>query len=109
MADTFKVLGQTIPVAAILTDCYTVPAVTSTVISTIVVTNQVASNTTFRVSIAIAGAADTPKQYLYFDAIIAKNSTLTATLGITLATTDVVRVRSANGSVSFNIFGVEVT
>ena len=108
MAEAFKVLGQSAPAATTLTDAYTVPAATQTVLSTVVVCNQGAA-TTFRVSIAVAGAADTPKQYLYYDTAIAQNATLTATLGISLATTDVVRVYAGAATLSFNVFGVEIT
>ena len=109
MADTPKVLGQSIPAAATLTTLYTVPGATSTVLSTLKVCNQSAQPTTFRVSIAVAGAADTPKQYVYFEVPLAGNDSFSATEGWSLAATDVVRVQSANGLVSFNLFGVEVT
>ena len=56
----------------------------------------------------MAGAADTTKQYLYFDVTVPGNNTFIAVIGITLATTDVVRVQSDTASVSFNLFGVEV-
>ena len=84
------------------------PASTTAVISTIKVCNQTGSATTFRISVAVAGAADAAKQYLYYDTPIAANDTYSATEGWSLATTDVIRVQSANGSCSFNIFGVEV-
>ncbi len=109
MADAFKVLAQAFPASTTLTNAYTGPALTSTVISSIVVTNQSISPTRFRISVAIAGAADTPAQYLYYDVPIAANDSFVATLGISLATTDVLRVYSGNGLVSFNIFGVQVT
>lgn len=109
MADTYKVLAQSLPVIATLTDAYTVPALTSTVLSSIVVTNQSVITAAFRISIAVAGAADTPAQYLYYDTALPANDTFVATLGISLATTDVVRVYSNSGNVSFNLFGVQVT
>jgi len=109
MADTFKVLAQVDPLAATLTDAYTVPAVTSTVLSSIVVANRGAATIQFRISVAVAGAANTNKQYLFFDVALLKRSSITIVLGITLATTDVVRVQTDIATASFNIFGVEVT
>ena len=110
MADTLKVLGQSIPGAVTLTDIYTVPALTSTTVSSIYVCNQSgAAATTFRISIAVAGAADATKQYIYYDVNIPANETFVATTGFTLATTDVVRVYATLATLSFSIFGVEVT
>lgn len=105
--DNAKVLGQSIPVAATLTDLYAAPI--SAVISTLKVCNQDANPTTFRVSIAVAGAADATKQYVYYDVPIDGNDSFSATEGWTLGPADVVRVRSASGLCSFNLFGVEVT
>lgn len=107
MAQTYKTLGQLNPGATTLTALYTVPAATSAVASTLVVCNQAASAGSFRVSVAVAGAADNAKQYLCYDVAIAANTTYTFTLGITLATTDVVRVYASSASQSFNLFGVE--
>lgn len=109
MADTFKTLGQVKPLATTLTDAYTVPAATSATVSTIVVANQSATATSFRISVAVAGAADTAKQYIAYDALINGNDIVTLTLGITLAATDVVRVYNTLATCSFNLFGVEVS
>jgi len=108
MADTYKVLGQSNPLAATLTDTYTVPASTSTVMSTIVITNRGAA-TAFRISVAVAGAADDNKQYIAYDIAIGANETITMTIGITLAATDKVRVYATLATLSFNLFGVERT
>lgn len=102
-----KVLGQFKPAATTLSTLYTVPGGTTTVVSTITVCEQAAGATTFRISVAVAGAADAPQQYLVYDAALAANETKAFTLGITLGAADVVRVRSTSGSVSFNAFGEE--
>ena len=109
MADTHKVLGQNAPAATTLTDLYTVPSVTSAVTSTLSVCNRAASNATFRLSIAIGGAADTPAQYIYFDETVPANKTWMATVGFSLAVTDKVRVYASSSNLSFNLFGVEIT
>ncbi len=109
MASTFKILGQINPAATTSTTLYTVPGSTSVVASSLVVVNTDASAATFRVSVAVAGAALNIKQYLVYDAEIAANETTALTLGITLATTDVVRVYASTALLSFNLFGEEIT
>lgn len=109
MADTFKVLAQSNPSATTLTAAYTVPGATSSVISSIVISNRSATATSFRIAIAVAGAADNNSQYIFYDTPIDGNATITATLGVGLATTDVVRVYATLATLSFSIFGVEVT
>lgn len=109
MADTFKVLGQTNPSAATLTDSYTVPAATEAVISSVTVANRSSTGTAFRLSVAVAGAADSNEQYYAYDVSIGGNESKTFTLGITLAATDVMRVYATLATLSFNIFGVEKT
>jgi hypothetical protein len=108
MTDSVKVLGQSNPSATTLTTLYTVPASRQTTCSSLVVCNQAASAATFRVSIRVAGVADTAQQYLYYNQTIAAYSTFIATIGITLATTDVVSIYASSATMSFNLFGVEV-
>jgi len=109
MGETLKVLGQSSPAANTLTDLYTVPALTQVACSSIAVCNQTAAPIKFRVSVAVAGAADATKQYLYFDVTLGKNDTFLAVLGISLGAADVVRVQADAVNVSFNLFGAEVT
>lgn len=109
MAETIKVLGQSNPGAATLTDAYTVPASTSAVISTITVANRSATATSFRISVAPNGAADSNEQYLYYDIPLPGNDTFATTIGITVDAADVVRVYATLATLSFNIFGTEVT
>jgi hypothetical protein len=109
VTETRKVLGQSSPNATTLTDLYTVPAATSIVSSSIVVCNRSGTSTSFRISIAVAGAANDNKQYLYYDVPIAGNDTFIATIGITLAATDIIRVYATLATLSFNLFGAEVT
>ena len=110
MAETIKVLGQLNPSASTLTALYTVPASTSTTVSTIVVCNRNSTgDIRFRISVAVAGATDDPKQYLFYDVRLDDRESFTATIGITLAATDVVRVYADDANVAFNLFGAELT
>lgn len=109
MAQAYKVLGQSNPAATTLTALYTVPAVTSAVVSSIIIANRSAVSTTFRISIAPAGAADNNSQYIAFDAPIVGNSVVDFTSGFTLATTDVIRVFATLATLTFSAYGVEIT
>lgn len=109
MADTYKVLGQSDPTAATLTTIYTVPAATSTIVSTVTVANRSATPTTFRLAVRPAGAAIANQHYFAYDVAIGANEAMSFTLGITLATTDVVSVYATLATVSFGVYGVEKT
>jgi hypothetical protein len=109
MANVYKILGQISPSATTGTDLYTVPSATSTVCSSIVVCNRGGVATTFRVSVSAAGAATDNKDYIYYDVTIAGNDTFVATVGVTLATTDVVRAYAGNANLSFQIYGTEIS
>ena len=109
MATTYKVLGQSNPAATTATTLYTVPAATSTVVSTLTVCNQSSSTVTYRIAVRPAGEALAAKHYLAYDVALAANDSVALTLGITLATTDVVTVYSTAATTSFNLFGSELT
>lgn len=108
MASTYKVLGQVLPSATTNTTLYTVPSATSAVASTLVVCNQ-GVTTTVRVAIRPGGAAITGSQYIMYDSIVSANDSLFLTIGVTLATTDVVTVYAGTATVSFSLYGTEVT
>ena len=109
MAETIKVLGQANPAATTLTALYTVPGATSAVASTLVITNRTSSNLTARVSVAVGGAGDSLEQYIFYDVLVLKNDSIFATIGMTLAATDVVRVYASAVGLSFSLFGTEIT
>ena len=110
MSDTIKVLGQSEPAAATLTTLYTVPVGASAVISSLVVCNITTGPQTFRAAVRPAGEAIANKHYLYYDVSVPGNDTFVATLGITLATTDVFSIYSTNDdALAFNLFGTEVS
>lgn len=110
MSDTPKILGQAQPSANSTTDLYTVPAVTNTVVSSVIITNTTATSQLFRLSIAQGGAADVTSQYLYYDVNLPGNDTFVASLGITLAASDKIRCRTnAANTVNFTAVGVELT
>jgi hypothetical protein len=109
MATTYKVLGQSAPTAATATSLYTVPAATSTVVSSINVVNTNGSTADIiRIAIRPAGATLSNQHYVVYGLSLSAGSTFTYTSGVTLATTDVITVYSTNGTSSFSAFGSEI-
>lgn len=109
MAEAYKVLGQAALAATTLTDVYTVPALTSAVVSSVVLCNRSATPTTARVAVSPAGASIDNKHYVAYDIELLGNESIALTLGITLATTDILRAYAAAATVSVNVFGTEIT
>jgi len=109
MATTYKVLGQVKPAAATLTSLYTVPASTSAVLSTIVVCNTTTTPDEIRIAVRPAGAAINDKHYIVHTVGVPAYANYTYTLGITLATTDVLSVYALSGNISFNVYGTEIS
>lgn len=107
MATSYKVLGQVKVAADTDTTLYTVPTSTSSVCSTLSVCN-LGTATTYRIAVRPAGATLADQHYLVYEAAINQYDTAMLTLGITLATTDVVTVRAASSNVAFSLFGSEI-
>ena len=108
MATTYKVLGQSNPSATTATTLYTVPSSTSTVVSTISICNQAGTSASYRIAVRPAGATLAAQHYLAYDIAIAANDTTALTLGVTLATTDVITVYASSATLSFSAFGSEI-
>jgi glucose-6-phosphate dehydrogenase assembly protein OpcA len=109
MANVYKVLAQSNPSATTATTLYTVPSSTSSVISTITVCNQAASAGSFRIAVRPAGATLAAEHYVAYDVAIAANDTTALTLGLTLATTDIVTIYASSATMSFNAYGSEIS
>lgn len=109
MTTTYKILGQSNPSQNTSTTLYTVPAATSAVCSTLVICNQAATAATFRVAVRPAGETLAAKHYLAYDVGIGANDSTTLTIGMSLATTDVVTVYASSSTLSFNLFGSEIS
>ena len=108
MATVYKVLGQSAPSGATDTALYTVPSATSTVVSTLSVCNRGVS-TTFRAAVRLSGATIANQHYIVYDNIVSAGDAVFLTLGITLAATDVVTIYATLATLSFSLFGSEIT
>ena len=109
MPQTHKILGQANPAATTLTTVYTVPAATQAIVSTLSVCNTGSTATTYRIAVRPAGASVATQHYVAYDVALPANDTATLTLGVTLATTDVVSAYAASANVAFHAYGVEIT
>ncbi len=104
-----KVLGQVNPPANSEQALYTCGASQGAVVSSITICNRQLSGTDyFNVTVAVAGAIDNPMQYLYYELPIDGGDTFIATVGLTLANGDVLRVFSTNANMAFQAFGTEL-
>lgn len=109
MPTTYKVLGQSAPSATTATTLYTVPSATSAVVSSITVCNRDTANGTYRIAIRPAGATLANQHYIAYDATALANDTVTLTLGVTLATTDIITVYASTANFTFNAYGSEIS
>jgi hypothetical protein len=109
MPVSYKVLGQVNPSATTLSTLYTVPASTSAVISTLCICNQSSSSGSFRVAVRPAGASIDPKHYIAYDTPIPSNDTIHLTIGASLGNTDVISVYASSSTMSFTLFGSEIS
>lgn len=102
----YKIQAQVNPLAATLTDAYTVPVGKMAIVN-LTVTNRANAATAFRISLAVGGAADNLKQYIDYDTAINANTPIERK-GISLAAGDVIRVYATLATLSFNLTGVEM-
>ena len=106
---TYKILGQSSPTTTSNVDLYAVPALTNTVVSTLVITNINAAAATATVYIRKAGATAGAANTLIKAASIAVADFKAITIGITLQATDVITVASGTANaLSFQAFGSEI-
>ena len=108
MATNYKVLGQSAPGADSLTTLYTVPPSVSAVCSTMAICNR-GSTASFRIAVRPAGAAISNEHYVVYDNWVNASDTVFLTIGMTLTSTDVVSVYASANTLSFSLFGAEVT
>ena len=115
MPTTYKILGQTLPTANLLSNVYVVPTSTSAIISTITICNQSSANANVDIMIRPINETLANKHYLVKGVTIPRSDTMILSPGVTLNASVIVAVNNAVASgetaanVSFNVFGVELT
>lgn len=110
MPINYKILAQVHPANSSETNLYTVPANTQAIVSTMTITNVTGSPATARVHARVGGAATGHVNAVLWEVPIAANSVAAFTLGLTLAATDVVTVKTSGGAtLTFQLFGSEIS
>ena len=104
MATTSKKLFRGAATTSLTTNLYTVPAATTTVITSLVVSNTTATAGTFTISIGTAAS-----ETALFDAVaIAGDTTVIIDLKQVLIATEVIDGGASAATISFHIIGVEI-
>jgi len=104
MADTLKVVEST-PSATTVTDIYT--AASAAVVTLVRVCNTSNTVTTYRMSVAIAGAGDAIGQYFVYERPINGYDTHEYAAPMNLASTDKIRAYVGNNTVNFFVHTLE--
>ena len=105
MATVKGILGQLAPAATTLLALYTVPASKNATVK-VIIANRSSVAATFRVAVAVDGAADSNEQYVVYDKAIAGNDP-GSTTSIVIGSGDVIRVYASTANLSFNCTGIE--
>lgn len=101
-----RLLAQSSPSATTATTLYTAANNINVEVTRLYVCNRAGAGGTFRVAIVRVNESLANKGYLYYDAAIGANTTITLEL-ITLGAGDSISVYASSGDQSFNLFGAE--
>lgn len=106
----YKVLGRKAAAATTAEELYAVPSGSSAVVSTIVVANRSTSARTYRLAVKpTSGTTLADEHYIAYDVSVAANDSVALTMGVTLASGNViVTYASAASSLTFTAFGSEL-
>jgi hypothetical protein len=104
MAKTFGILGQSAPAAVTLATAYTVPAGKHAT-ARVLICNR-GADTNFRIALSPLNAAIANQHYIAYGQALAASDSISS-VPFTVTATDVVRVYSTSGSVSFTVTGIE--
>ena len=97
-----SIASQTAVPATTLTDIFT--STGDTEFRSLVVCNRSGTSATFRMSIALAAAADATSQYLFYDMPIVPNDSFTSALEIGVNLGDVVRFYASTANLTVTLF-----
>jgi hypothetical protein len=113
MANIYKILGQVNPSANTQANVYVVPAATSTVINSIQIANQSASNVSYSLmvipSAEFASPASNGKYFIIRGSTMPASDAATLTLSLSLPAGAIIAANTNSASLSFSAFGVEIT
>jgi hypothetical protein len=107
MATTYKILGQ-ITGSSATASLYTSPALTQTVVSSLVACNRSTVNSTYWIAVIPSGGSLSNENWVAFNVPISGSDSTALTLGITLAAGDIIEV-SGLATGSFSLFGSQIS
>ena len=109
--EVYKVLGQCRPAAGVWADLYVVPSGSSALVSAVVAANPSDRVSYVELTCALSGSSFSLEQYVTPPKRVEPNDSpnMLDSYNITPGSTDVLRVRSSTGEVSFNAFGIQIT
>jgi hypothetical protein len=88
---------------------YTVPASTSSVISTIAICNTASAAATYRIGFDDTAGTPTASEWLVYDATVSGNDTIALSLGVSIEAEKYIRVSSSADTVTFQAFVSEIS
>jgi len=109
MTYSYKVLGQQNPSATTATTLYTVPSTTEMINGLLMVCNRSSTATSFRIAVRPNGDALANEHYIYYDLPIGGNDSFECLRGLSLDASDVVTVYATLATLSFTMYGLEIT
>jgi hypothetical protein len=109
MAQTHKQLAQSQPAANTDTTVYTVPALTKTLVYSMVVANIANGSSTFRIHIVPSGGSVGVDNAIYRNVNVPGKDTFVANISILIEAGGFIVVRSSDGNCTFTISGLEIT
>lgn len=106
-----RVIKQLLPAAATDTILYSVgPNSQLVTITSFIICNQENAGTTFSIKIIpLDSGAENDANYIYRNVDLAAKETKIISLSNPLGKGDIIKVNSANGLTSFNLFGMAIT
>jgi hypothetical protein len=105
----YKVLGRRAAAATTAEELYAVPSASAAVVSSIVIANRSSSARTYRLAVKpTSGTTLANEHYLVYDATVPGNDTVILTIGVTLASSNVIVTYASAADLTFTAFGSEL-
>jgi hypothetical protein len=105
----YKVLGRKAAAATTAEELYAVPSASAAVVSSIVIANRSGSARTYRLAVKpTSGTTLANEHYLVYDATVPGNDTVVLTIGVTLASSNVIVTYASAADLTFTAFGSEL-
>lgn len=113
MPTIYKILAQSAPTSTAIANVYTVPSLTNTVISTLMICNRGTANASYNIAVVPGAAAAIANQhYIAFNTNVPANDSIALTVGMSLAATDNVAIQANTigvNNIGFTLFGTEIS